>query len=121
MTQEALLAATRDGYINLALAILQFVNDVDRGRIPVEDEVSAYWDDNVARHLLGMPNDFVILTNALFINHSDLSQCMKETCSYDPDSLNNLMYTHNIKSPKTKAQPGAGMEWLKYLPLRSRR
>lgn len=79
---ESTLMGTRDGYLNLALALLRLVADADAGRCEVAEGASL-WDDRIKAALYQLPTHSAWLVGAyLFASHSDF---MRElSSSVDP-------------------------------------
>lgn len=68
---ESSLLGTRDGYLNLALALLQFVADAEAGYSHVEEEGHA-WDDRLKSVLYQLPTHSAWLVGAhLFKSHTE--------------------------------------------------
>jgi hypothetical protein len=69
--EESSLLGTRDGYLNLALALLRFVADADAGECWVAGEGHA-WDDRVKAALYQLPTHSAWLVGAhLFKGHAE--------------------------------------------------
>src|SRR3954465_5917963 len=68
---ESSLLGTRDGYLNLALAILRFVAEVDVGGCRDPDTHYA-WDDRIKSALYKLPTHSTWLVGAyLFRDHAE--------------------------------------------------
>lgn len=68
---ESTLMGTRDGYLNLALALLRFVADADVGRCEV-GECGYIWDDRIKAALYQLPNGAAWLVGScLFGSHAE--------------------------------------------------
>ncbi len=57
---ESSLMGTRDGYLNLALAILRFVADADAGRCETDGQ-GHVWDDRIKSVMYQSPSAVVTL------------------------------------------------------------
>jgi hypothetical protein len=64
---ESSLLGTRDGYLNLGLALLRFVADADAGGCGVADKGYA-WDDRVKGALYQLPTHSAWLTGTQLIH-----------------------------------------------------
>lgn len=75
---ESSLLATRDGYLNLALSLLNFVADADAGGC--RDMVADYaWDDRIKATMYQLPTHSARLVGArLFRNHAELMASLSE-------------------------------------------
>jgi hypothetical protein len=83
---ESSLLGTRDGYLNLVLALLRFVADADTGNCQVAEEGCA-WDDRLKTALYQLPTHSAWLVGAyLFKSHTefmaDLSRLVDPQIEY---------------------------------------
>ena len=68
---ESSLLGTRDGYLNLVLALLRFVSEADKGDCHFADD-GFPWDDRLKTALYQLPTHSAWLVGAsLFKNHTE--------------------------------------------------
>src|SRR3954470_13011753 len=68
---ESSLLGTRDGYLNMALALLKFIADADAG-VCRKTEQGYSWDDRVKAALYQLPTQSAWLVGAyLFKDHAE--------------------------------------------------
>ena len=95
---ESTLMGTRDGYLNLALAMLRFVADADAGRCEVA-EGGFPWDDRIKAALYQLPTRSAWLVGAyLFADHGEYMRELSR--SVDPQ------LGHPLLDDPSFAEPG---------------
>jgi hypothetical protein len=96
---ESSLLGTRDGYLNLALALLRFVAEVDAGGC--RDVAEGYaWDDRIKAALYQLPTHSAWLVGAcLFRNHSEFMASLSQLV--DPQIEYPLLNDPQFRDPET--------------------
>ena len=76
-TDESSLMSTRDGFLNLALSILEFVAAVDRGAIEMDDK-HAFWSDTIKSTMYQLPvhGETFLVGKYLFQDHASFLHAM---------------------------------------------
>src|SRR5262245_43475711 len=78
---ESSLFGTRDGYLNLALALLRFVADVDAGNCWSTEEC-CHWDDRIKDAMYQLPTYIAWLVGSfLFKDHAGYLARLNEAVS----------------------------------------
>jgi hypothetical protein len=101
---ESSLLGTRDGYLNLALALLEFVAEVDAGgcREVEEDrawEVGCAWDDRIKAALYRLPTGSGWLVGAyLFRDHAEFMAALSRFV--DPQTEYPLLNDPQFRDPE---------------------
>lgn len=99
---ESSLLGTRDGYLNLALALLRFVADSDMGCFWIADQSHA-WDDGVKAALYQLPTQSAawLVGMYLFRSHAEFMA--------DLSRLVNPQIEHPLlNDPRCQAPGGSG-------------
>ena len=95
---ESSLLGTRDGYLNLALALLRFVADVDAGGCRDGDAGYA-WDDSIKTALYQLPTHSAWLVGAyLFPNHAEFMESLSQLV--DPQIERPLFNDPQFRDPE---------------------
>ena len=81
---ESSILGTRDGYINLALSILLFIQAYDDKIIEYDPELKAFWDDKIKQTFLQLPNnDPWIVGTYIFDNLNEMMNALEELTKWD--------------------------------------
>jgi hypothetical protein len=101
---ESSLLGTRDGYLNLVLALLRFVADVDAGDSSIPEGGFA-WDDRVKAALYQLPTHSAWLVGAyLFKDHVEFMAALNRIV--DPQIGYPLLNDPQFQSPGTSLSLG---------------
>lgn len=96
---ESSLLGTRDGYLNLILALLRFVADADKGGCR-DVAADCAWDDRLKGAMYQLPTQSAWLVGAyLFQSHAEF---MKSLCKFvDPQIDSPLLNDPQFRDPES--------------------